>query len=71
MKKLIVILLVISAGIGAFAQDEKTNVKTGWNIGGVPATAREAGHPQHGLYDYKRYYGGKELMHTSPKIEIT
>ncbi|MFC1826939.1 peptidoglycan bridge formation glycyltransferase FemA/FemB family protein [Thermodesulfobacteriota bacterium] len=40
------------------------------NIGGVPAAAREAGHPQHGLYDYKRYYGGMELMRTSLKITI-
>jgi len=28
------------------------------NIGGVPAAAVESSHPQHGLYNYKRYYGG-------------
>lgn len=28
------------------------------NIGGVPAVAVESSHPQHGLYNYKRYYGG-------------
>jgi lipid II:glycine glycyltransferase (peptidoglycan interpeptide bridge formation enzyme) len=28
------------------------------NIGGVPADAAELSHPQHGLFDYKRYYGG-------------
>jgi hypothetical protein len=28
------------------------------NIGGVPMEAAEPSHPQHGLYDYKRYYGG-------------
>lgn len=28
------------------------------NIGGVPAEAAEPSHPQHGLYNYKRYYGG-------------
>lgn len=28
------------------------------NIGGVPAGAVEPSHPQHGLYNYKRYYGG-------------
>jgi|GEM_PF-1045367 len=28
------------------------------NIGGVPAEAAEDSHPQHGLYNYKRNYGG-------------
>ena len=28
------------------------------NIGGVPSAAVESSHPQHGLYNYKRYYGG-------------
>lgn len=37
MKNLITLLLVISASIGAYAQDEETNIKTGWNVGGVPA----------------------------------
>jgi hypothetical protein len=27
------------------------------NIGGVPEEAADASHPQHGLYNYKRYYG--------------
>jgi hypothetical protein len=28
------------------------------NIGGVPAEAAAEEHPQHGLFNYKRYYGG-------------
>lgn len=29
------------------------------NIGGVPAEAAAEDHPQHGLFNYKRYYGGR------------
>lgn len=32
------------------------------NIGAVPAEARAPEHPQHGLYTYKRYYGGEERI---------
>jgi len=32
------------------------------NIGAVPAEARSPEHPQHGLYTYKRYYGGEERI---------
>ena len=32
------------------------------NIGAVPAEARESEHPQYGLYNYKRYYGGEERI---------
>jgi hypothetical protein len=28
------------------------------NIGGVPSESVDSKHPQHGLYNYKRYYGG-------------
>lgn len=34
------------------------------NIGGVPAEAAQSGHPQHGLFDYKRYYGGSQCLRT-------
>lgn len=32
------------------------------NIGGVPAESVEIEHPQHGLYNYKRYYGGTQCV---------
>lgn len=38
------------------------------NIGGVPAAAETPGHQQHGLYNYKRYYGGKPCLRTGLKI---
>jgi lipid II:glycine glycyltransferase (peptidoglycan interpeptide bridge formation enzyme) len=41
------------------------------NIGGVPEEAIESSHPQHGLYDYKRYYGGEEYLRTGIRIEIS
>ena len=31
------------------------------NIGGVPAEAREAGHPQAGLYEFKQGFGGQPM----------
>lgn len=40
------------------------------NIGGVPAEAADAGHPQHGLYNYKRYYGGRPCLSTGLKIRL-
>lgn len=40
------------------------------NIGGVPAEAAEAGHPQHGLFDYKRYYGGLPCLRTGLTITL-
>ena len=35
MKRTIIVILMISACISAYSQDE--NIKTGWNLGGVPA----------------------------------
>jgi hypothetical protein len=40
------------------------------NIGGVPEEASESSHPQHGLYNFKRYYGGEAYLRTGIKIEI-
>lgn len=40
------------------------------NIGGVPAEAAEAGHPQHGLFNYKRYYGGVEQRRTGLTFKL-
>lgn len=38
------------------------------NMGGVPAAAAHEGHPQHGLYDYKRNYGGDPCLRTGLEI---
>lgn len=40
------------------------------NIGGVPADAETPGHQQHGLYNYKKYYGGKPCLRTGLKINL-
>lgn len=40
------------------------------NIGGVPAEAAQSGHPQNGLYDYKRYYGGKQCLRSGLVIPL-
>lgn len=40
------------------------------NIGGVPAEALEPSHQQHGLYNYKKYYGGKPCLRTGLKITL-
>ena len=40
------------------------------NIGGVPAKAADPAHPQHGLYNYKRYYGGAPCLRTGIRIKI-
>ena len=40
------------------------------NIGGVPLAASESGHPQHGLFDYKRYYGGKPCVRSRVTLQL-
>jgi hypothetical protein len=40
------------------------------NIGGVPVSAAQPGHPQHGLYDYKRYYGGAEHVRSRVVLKL-
>jgi hypothetical protein len=40
------------------------------NIGGVPLAASESGHPQHGLFDYKRYYGGHACMRSRVEMKL-
>jgi hypothetical protein len=40
------------------------------NIGGVPLAASESGHPQHGLFDYKRYYGGHACVRSRVEIKL-
>lgn len=40
------------------------------NIGGVPAKSADPAHPQHGLYNYKRYYGGTPCLRTGIRIKI-
>ena len=40
------------------------------NIGGVPVEAAEPTHPQHGLFTYKRYYGGKQCLRTGLIITL-
>jgi hypothetical protein len=40
------------------------------NIGGVPLAASESGHPQHGLFDYKRYYGGQACVRSRAEMKL-
>jgi hypothetical protein len=40
------------------------------NIGGVPLAASDPGHPQHGLFDYKRYYGGQACMRSRVEMKL-
>jgi hypothetical protein len=40
------------------------------NIGGVPLAAGESGHPQHGLFDYKRYYGGRPCVRSRVEMKL-
>ncbi|MHB9020136.1 MAG: peptidoglycan bridge formation glycyltransferase FemA/FemB family protein, partial [Minisyncoccota bacterium] len=40
------------------------------NIGGVPEGATDPSHPNHGLYNFKRYFGGVPFRRTSLKIEL-
>jgi len=37
MKKLITLFMVVSTSLALLAQEEKTNIKTGWNFGALPA----------------------------------
>jgi hypothetical protein len=41
------------------------------NIGGVPLAASESGHPQHGLFDYKRYFGGHACVRSRVKMKLS
>lgn len=40
------------------------------NLGGVPADARSPGNPAHGLYEYKRGYGGEEIPCRGARWEV-
>jgi len=40
------------------------------NIGGVPAAATAADHPQHGLYEFKKGFGGREYLRTAAVVEF-
>jgi lipid II:glycine glycyltransferase (peptidoglycan interpeptide bridge formation enzyme) len=40
------------------------------NFGGVPDEATDAEHPQHGLYEFKRGFGGRELLSTALRVEL-
>ena len=40
------------------------------NIGGVPEGATDPAHPNHGLYNFKRYFGGVPFRRTRLKIEV-
>ncbi len=40
------------------------------NIGGVPAGATEPSHPNHGLYNYKRYYGGTPCLRHEVEVPL-
>lgn len=40
------------------------------NIGAVPAEAAKSEHPQHGLYQFKRGFGGMEHVRTALRIDL-
>lgn len=40
------------------------------NLGGVPQDAIDSGHPQHGLYSFKKGFGGKPNVRTSVDIDV-
>lgn len=40
------------------------------NLGGVPADAEEEGHPQHGLYEFKRGFGGRPELRTAVSLDL-
>ncbi len=40
------------------------------NAGGVPAEAQEEGHPQHGLYEFKKGYGGTPRLRYGLEISL-
>ena len=41
------------------------------NLGGVPEGAEEEGHPQHGLYDFKRGWGGTEQRSSGIRMAVS
>ncbi|MHC4180920.1 MAG: hypothetical protein ACYSWU_25770 [Planctomycetota bacterium] len=41
------------------------------NIGGVPADAANPDHPQHGLYCFKRGFGGTEHTRTAVSLDLS
>ena len=40
------------------------------NLGGVPEAAAEEGHPERGLYDFKRGFGGRPLRSTGLRVVV-
>jgi hypothetical protein len=40
------------------------------NIGGVPAAAESADHPQHGLYEFKQGFGGQPALRTAAVMNL-
>jgi hypothetical protein len=40
------------------------------NIGGVPAAAESADHPQHGLYEFKLGFGGQPALRTAAVMKL-
>lgn len=40
------------------------------NLGGVPHDAMEPQHPQHGLYCFKKGFGGKPSIRTSVDLDV-
>ncbi len=45
----------------------------GWcevNIGGVPAEAEAQDHPQHGLHEFKKGFGGRACLRTSVSMKV-
>ena len=40
------------------------------NLGGVPADAEREGHPQHGLFEFKRGFGGRPWLRTAAALEL-
>lgn len=40
------------------------------NLGGVPAEAEGEGHPQHGLYMFKKGFGGEQSLRTAAGLDL-
>ena len=40
------------------------------NLGGIPEAAAEADHPEHGLYDFKKGFGGKARLRTGLAVDL-
>lgn len=43
---------------------------TDLNIGGVPAEAEDESHPQHGLFTFKKYFGGVQGLRTAIDLRL-